>query len=144
MKVTVLTFAAPGLCRHEHGGLIFQIYQLCEAEQLQCSYCTGAGHSLFLSLTSTFQDLSYLNALHQWSYSITKGKNIKLSMNAEWLCGHFFWKHKSPSILESHEEKFVIFTERPSVFMTHFAVTVLTVVYIHKVFLAEDNVKITN
>lgn len=132
IKVTVLTSAVPGLCRDKHGGLIFQICQACEAEQLQCSYYTGAGDSLFLSLTSTFQDFSYLNALHQWSYSIIKGKNFTWNMNAEWLCGRLFWKHKSPSKLESQGDEFLIFTEQPGVSMSY--MTFLTVVYIWKFF----------
>lgn len=132
IKVTVLTSAVPGLCRDEHGGLIFQICQTCEAEQLQCSHYTE--DSLFLPLTSTFQDFSYLNALHQWSYSIIKGKNFKWNMNAEWLCRHLFWKQKSPSKLESHGVSF-LFLQNNLVYscqtlLWHF----LTVVYIYKLF----------
>lgn len=137
----MLTSAVPGMCRDEHGGLIFQICQACEAEQLQCSYYTG--DSLFLSLTSTFQDFSYLNALHQWSYATIKGKNFKWNMNAEWLCGHLFWKHKSPSKLELHGDEFLIFTEQPGVFMSNCCDIFDSGLHI-QVFLPEDDISILN
>lgn len=44
----------------------------CSAEQLQPFYRAQAGDSLFLSVTSTIEDSSNLNALHQLCYSLIR------------------------------------------------------------------------
>lgn len=107
----------PSLCREERGGLVPRTCQVGRVEQLQPFDCTCAGDSLFLSSARTLQDSSYLNALHQGSYSIIRqGMNFNWNLYSERLHAYCYFEGIRHLQNWSHVEIRVLFLQNSWVY----------------------------